>query len=75
MLDCKIEANILFKFHIKIGKYNLIIKYYFSGQISVFPGVLPGLEELSATQPVTERVLHQAAEGPGQTRQGALLDH
>jgi hypothetical protein len=36
---------------------------------------LSGLEKLCPAQPEPQRVLHQAAQGSGEARQGPLLDH
>ena len=43
--------------------------------LPLLPGRLSGMEELGPPQPELERVLHQAAQGFGETRQGPLLDH
>ena len=49
--------------------------FQFSAKVSILPRVLPGLEELRPSQLVPQRVLHQAAQGPGSAWQGPLLDH
>uniref|UniRef100_A0A2K5U6U4 Forkhead box F2 n=1 Tax=Macaca fascicularis TaxID=9541 RepID=A0A2K5U6U4_MACFA len=46
-----------------------------AGALPLLPRRLPGLEELRAPQPLAQRVLHQAAQGPRAARQGPLLDH
>lgn len=46
-----------------------------AGPLHLLQGIVPGMEKLCQAQPVPERVLHQAAQGSRQTREGTLLDH
>ena len=55
--------------------YYLFHSKIISAKVPIFPRLVPRLEELSPPQLVSQRVLHQAAQGAGPARQGALLDH
>ena len=63
------------KFPFFRGSYQVMMMVMLMLLMMMMMMMMLGLEELCPPQPVSQRVLHQAPQGPGETWEGSLLDN